>query len=72
MKPDYLLHASSSSSCLEREQCQLGLHEYQIQAANFQGKKHIKTKADQQNRQSHNQNDSKGVFRCKKFGILIL
>ena len=47
MKPDYLLHASSLSSCLEREQCQLGLHEYQIQAASFQGKKkHIKTKAD--------------------------
>ena len=49
MKPDYLLHASSLSSCLEREQYQLGLHEYQIQAANFQGKKHIKTKADRQN-----------------------
>ena len=39
MRPDYLLHASSLSSCLEQEQCQLGLHEYQIQAANFQGKK---------------------------------
>jgi hypothetical protein len=63
MKPNYLLRASSLSSCPEREQCQLGLHECQIQAANFQGKEHIRLKHVDKidNRLSRNQNDSKVI-----------